>query len=160
MFNSRKTKAFTLIELLVVIAIIAILTAIVTANFGVSKSKARDAKRILDITNLSVALGFFFDKCNEYPQISSNMPNLADSCRISSVDIPLSNFISVIPTAPSPGTYEYGVNNTSNPTDYVLKTVLENNNSVLTDAPKSNFSSITDPDIDCSVPLAYCIQPR
>ncbi len=156
-------KGFTLIELLVSIAIIAILTAIVTANFATSKSKARDAERISDLAHLNLALELYFDRCNQYPRELNGMPKLADASGCpSGSGITLANFISKIPTAPTPGSsYSYGVNNATTPTDFVLKAVLENNNSALVDSPKTNFTSLLpSPGIDCSTTYAYCIQPR
>lgn len=53
-------KAFTLIELLVVIAIIGILAAIAFTLIGSSEGqKARDAKRVSDLTNLTRALELY-----------------------------------------------------------------------------------------------------
>ena len=83
-------KGFTLIELLVVIAIIAILTAIVTANFATSKAKARDAKRISDIAQIQLALEMVFDRCNVYPPDITNITT--DIC----TGYPLNYFISKI----------------------------------------------------------------
>ncbi len=160
--NINKQKAFTLIELLVSIAIIAILTAIVTSNFATSKSKARDAERISDLAHINLALELYFDKCNQYPIVDSStgMPKLTDSSGCPA-GTSLSSFISKIPTAPLPGTYSYAVNNATTPTDYVLKTTLENNNNVLIDSPTTNFSSLLpSPGINCGTTYAYCLQPR
>lgn len=44
MLNIKKTKGFTLVELLVVIAIIGILSSVVLANLGESRTKTNDAK--------------------------------------------------------------------------------------------------------------------
>lgn len=158
-------KAFTVIELLIVVAIMGILTAIVTTNFATSKSKSRDTKRISDIGQIQLALELFFDRCNQYPVVSGTLPdiNAANGCPIG---ITLANFISKIPSAPNSGEiYEYGVNSSSGvPLDYVLKTVLENNNSVLTDSTKVNYTSggtpPINPGVNCSVTRAYCVQPK
>ena len=62
-----KNKAgFTLIELLVVIAIISLLSSVVMASLNSARSKARDARRISDIKQLQLALGFYYDKYGSY----------------------------------------------------------------------------------------------
>lgn len=165
----RIQKAFTIVELLVVVAIIAILTAITTASFATSKSKARDAKRISDLNQIQLALELFFDRCNQYPVVSGTIPDInagAGGTNGCPTGISLASFISKIPSAPNSGEiYEYGVNASSGaPIDYVLKAVLENSSSVLTDTTKLNYTTggtppIT-PGVNCSVTRAYCVQPR
>lgn len=52
----KKQKGFTLIELLVVIAIIGLLSTIAIVAMGGARAKARDAKRISDIKQMSTLL--------------------------------------------------------------------------------------------------------
>lgn len=67
-FKPRKTTGFTLIELLVVIAIIALLTSVILVSVSSSRIKARNAKRLSDITQLASSLALYQNTCNGYPQ--------------------------------------------------------------------------------------------
>ncbi len=63
----RKSKGFTLVELITVIAIIGVLSLIAIASYAGVRAKARDTKRISDISQIRVALAYYLDKNGAYP---------------------------------------------------------------------------------------------
>lgn len=151
---------FTLIELLVVVAIIGILTAILSANFFTAKSKSRDAKRVSDLSQLQLSLEQVFDKCNQYPNLST-LDLTTTVCTVNGVTYNLGSFMSTLPKDPTTAAvYSYG---TASPyTDYVLKASLENWNAVLSDdVDGTPFTGITcDEGANKTSPFSYCVQPK
>lgn len=66
----------TLIELLVVISIISLLSGVVFASVNSVRAKARDARRMADITQLRNALALYHDDTNgSYPLMGTGAPN-------------------------------------------------------------------------------------
>lgn len=61
-------KGFTLLELLVVIAIIGVLSSVVIVSLSNAKAKARDAKRIQDLSQIKTALDLYYNNNGYYPQ--------------------------------------------------------------------------------------------
>lgn len=102
-------KGFTLIELLVVIAIIAILAIIGIALFTSTQSKARDSKRVQDITAMSKAMEVNYVVGTGYLTAVSTAW-FADQ---------------QIPTNPSPGGASYATN-TITASSFTFCTQLEN----------------------------------
>ncbi|MBU0546732.1 MAG: type II secretion system protein [Patescibacteria group bacterium] len=60
-------SGFTLIELLVVIAIIGLLSSIVLVSMQGAREKARDARRIQEITQIQTAVELYYDTHGQYP---------------------------------------------------------------------------------------------
>lgn len=107
------SKGFTLIELLVVIAIIGVITAVVLVSITGSRSKARDARRISDVSQLQVSLEQYFNRNNSFP------PDLATLVN--------GNYLSELPKDPiTKNSNNYIIYARSNDTfDYLLKVQLE-----------------------------------
>jgi prepilin-type N-terminal cleavage/methylation domain-containing protein len=66
--NTNQPKGFMLIELLVVIAIIGLLGTLAIVTMRQAQAKARDAKRLDDISNIATALQLFANDYHEYPR--------------------------------------------------------------------------------------------
>lgn len=60
-------RGFTLIELLVVLAVIGLLSTLAIVAVGSANRKARDAKRLADLTRIQAHLDLFFTEQNSYP---------------------------------------------------------------------------------------------
>lgn len=77
-----KQKGFTLIELLVVIAIIGLLASVVLVALNGARSKARDTKRLAEISQLSKAMELYAaDNNGSYPNTQDAYSvDLAGTC--------------------------------------------------------------------------------
>ena len=113
MINHKK-GGFTLIELLVVIAIIGILSSVVLASLNTAREKARDARRIADIGQITLALELYFDTNSTYP--TSDVTGIAD--------LAAAGFLSSTPVAPTPAGAGY-VYDFISATDYCMSADLE-----------------------------------
>ncbi len=67
----NSSKGFTLIELLVVIAIIGILSSVVMASLSSARAKARDTRRISDLSQIRNALFMYFDQFGNWMETGS-----------------------------------------------------------------------------------------
>ncbi len=66
-------RGFTLIELLVVIAIISVITAIVLPSLSAARGKARNARRLTEVTELRSALALYaVDNNGSYPTAAAS----------------------------------------------------------------------------------------
>ncbi|NCN25789.1 prepilin-type N-terminal cleavage/methylation domain-containing protein, partial [Candidatus Falkowbacteria bacterium] len=64
-----KLQAFTLIELLVVIVIIGVLATLATVAVSSARGRARDAKRVSDLKQISTALEMYYADYFSYPNL-------------------------------------------------------------------------------------------
>lgn len=67
MLIKRKNDGFSLVELLVVISIIAVLSAVLMANFMGARERARDSQKIQDLYALKNALRLYYNDHQSYP---------------------------------------------------------------------------------------------
>ncbi len=141
-------KGFTLVELLVVIAIIGVLASVVLVSLNSARSKARDARRISDLHQISLALENYYDANNAYPAATSALETGGQMTKV--------------PVDPKDGT-AYGFNSANcTPVNqkYVLKATLENDHNALdSDVDGVQCVNIT---CDASNPTTerdYCISP-
>lgn len=105
MIEKSKVKGFTLIELLVVIAIIALLSSVVLASLNTARAKARDTKRIADLTQVRNALEAYYSDHGKYPRGNAS----SGSYQIETDLAPLvsGGYISKIPRDPIASNYYY-----------------------------------------------------
>ncbi len=162
----NSSRGFTLVELMIVVAIIALLSGIVMMNFGSTRGRARDAKRISDMSHLQLALELFFDRCNSYPDIVSGTTIIDEfyECPTNS-SVTLRTYIAQVPAPPSSPTFDqadymYQINTSK--TDYILYTQLEYYNEVVKDGlPTDHIAG--SPSFPCSNVVNsthLCVGPR
>lgn len=160
----QHTKGFSLIELLVVIAIIGILSSVVMVSLNSARAKGRDAKRVTDLKQLSLALSLYYDACGrQYP--SSLTETAADGCPSGTT---LGSFINPVPRHPVGGPFlsdqPYGYfKKPANGTpivDYILRAKLENNNTNVLNSDIDDTTNWDGAAVDCSDSAAnwyYCV---
>jgi len=117
-----KNKGFTLVELLVVIAIIGVLATLLLLQLGVARAKARDARRISDVSQLRNALELYFDDNGSY--LNMSMYDASD---------PLGSYLTRMPTDPlDQAEYGYATRETTAPiTGMMIWAELERGGPVL-----------------------------
>jgi prepilin-type N-terminal cleavage/methylation domain-containing protein len=154
MFQGSNQRGFTLIELMVVVGIISVLSVVVLTSLSASKSKSRDQERVAEISQIQLALAYYYDIYFSYP------PTLSDD-RFTPLVVSL-------PKDPSTGAdYAYASIGAScgtyPPSSYHLGATLELASAALSD--DSNFNSSVGTNVcggagfDGTSPLIYDVRP-
>ena len=135
----NKSNGFTLIELLVSISIIAILTALLTANFVGVRQRGRDGQRKSNLYQLQSALELYRADNGIYP-----LTNVLASCG-GALSSGGTTYIQKIPCDPSTSApYAY---TSSNGTSYTLFACLENGQDSDRDTDPADASQCTSPNV-------------
>ena len=121
------SKGFTLIELLVVIAIIGLLSSIIYTSLSSSQAKARDARRMDDMSSWQKALALYASDAGRYPISFSATTTLNGSDAVSQ-ELVAAGELPVGPKDPLSPTYEYTYRTNAEGTNYWLGFCLETNN--------------------------------
>src|SRR5580658_758360 len=98
--RNKKQKGFTLIELLVVISIIGLLASIILVALDGARLKARDAKRISDITEIQTALELYYNDNGQYPNICGASSSGQYAPQWPTFQSALSSYLSKLPNDP------------------------------------------------------------
>lgn len=94
-FLRRRYSGFTLIELLVVIAIIGVLSTLAIIALGSARLKARDSKRVADLSQIGKALELYYSDNNYYPTLITPGQPIAIGSTV---------YLAQVPSNPTPRT--------------------------------------------------------
>ena len=107
----KNRRGFTLIELLVVIAIIGLLATIVLVSLNTARQKARDARRVSDLRQISIALEMYYDSQTYYPgdTAAAGCNDWGDASSAGTLVYALQTdgYMTSVPNDPSGGTNTY-----------------------------------------------------
>lgn len=134
----KKENGFTLIELLVSISIIAILTALLTANFIGARQRGRDGQRKANLYQIQSALELYRSDNGDYPLTASMA-----SCGIGIASAGGTVYMSKVPCDPLSGSaYQY---TSADGRTYTIFACLENQEDADKDTDPADASACTSP---------------
>lgn len=162
MHHTTHERGFTLLEMVTVIFIIGILSTIVLAGLQSSRKKARDDERVTDLATLQLALEMYYNACGrQYP--ATLTLGASNGCPGGGSGVTFGTFAKTpLPTDPSTGgQYTYAVNDTTTPTDYVLRATFETPHPKLKE--DTNTTVFAPPNatdcVDTTTLYYYCVRP-
>ena len=117
-----KFKGFTLAELLIVIAIIGILSTVIIVSLAGARAKARDAKKISDMTQVAAALQLYYADNHKYYVSTSPTPPTTEAAYYTAMTSALVSG-RYLTNPPVSSDYKYAVDATC--IGYKLYSVLE-----------------------------------
>ncbi len=158
-------RGFTLIELLVVVAIIGILASVILASLNSARAKARDAKKIVELREVSKALALYYDKYGRYPNetpVTTGSDLWYGNFNSMATQLVTEGFLASVPVSPTgatgSSTYHYYNYLAGSAAGALLKTDLET--LAPTTTPKSPSCRPFDATNWCSYAVAtnhYCL---
>lgn len=136
-FSKKKQTGFTLIELLVSISIIAILTALLTANFIGARQRGRDGQRKANLYQIQSALELYRSDNGSYP-LTASMATCGNDISVNGTI-----YMQKVPCDPLGGTaYQY---TSADGSSYTLFACLENQEDADKDTDSADASVCSSP---------------
>lgn len=134
---SNRQRGFTLIELLVVISIIAILTALLTANFIGARQRGRDGQRKSNLFQIQSALELYRSDNGDYP-LTASLATCGNSISVNGTI-----YMQKVPCDPSTGNpYQY---TSTDGSTYTIFACLENQEDSEKDTDPADASACSSP---------------
>lgn len=133
-----KMRGFTLIELLVSISIIAILTALLTANFIGARQRGRDGQRKANLYQIQSALELYRSDNGNYP-LTASMASCGNGISVNGTV-----YMAKVPCDPLSGSaYQYTA--AADGSTYTIFACLENQEDADKDTDAADSSVCTSP---------------